>query len=127
MPRTLHVPNPGYVTPPAAAVEYYFTARDAFRTEATISNRLVRELRATGFGGPTRQPELFFHGEVLNVFNQFQLCGCGETVVQQRRRRPTSRRSGRVGAYLARAVQSLHDQPCRRGQLGQALGSFGSR
>ena len=26
------------------------------------------------------QPELFFHGEVLNVFNQFQLCGCGDTV-----------------------------------------------
>ena len=25
------------------------------------------------------QPELFFHGEVLNVFNQFQLCGCGAT------------------------------------------------
>ena len=26
------------------------------------------------------QPQLFFHGEVLNLFNQFQLCGCGETV-----------------------------------------------
>ena len=23
---------------------------------------------------------MFFHGEVLNVFNQFQLCGCGGTV-----------------------------------------------
>jgi hypothetical protein len=23
---------------------------------------------------------VFFHGEVLNIFNQFQLCGCGGTV-----------------------------------------------
>ena len=24
--------------------------------------------------------QAFFHGEILNVFNQFQLCGCGDTV-----------------------------------------------
>jgi hypothetical protein len=29
--------------------------------------------------GPT-QPEVFFHGEILNAFNQFQLCGCGDSV-----------------------------------------------
>ena len=23
---------------------------------------------------------MFFHGEVLNLFNQYQLCGCGGTV-----------------------------------------------
>ena len=23
---------------------------------------------------------MFFHGEVINIFNQYQLCGCGGTV-----------------------------------------------
>ena len=69
--------NPGYAMPPAQ-IEYFFTARDAFRTEATYSHRPLGELLAIGLRGS--RPELFFHGEVLNVFNQFQLCGCGETV-----------------------------------------------
>jgi len=67
--------NPGYVLPPSQ-IEYFFTARDAFRTEATyrtdVSVNYSHGLRGTA--------EAFFHGEVLNVFNQFQLCGCGDTV-----------------------------------------------
>jgi hypothetical protein len=67
-----------YLTPqaPLGATDYYFTPRDAFRTETTyrtdLSINYARRVRASGM-----QPELFFHGEVLNVFNQFQLCGCG--------------------------------------------------
>jgi hypothetical protein len=67
--------NPGYAIPPAQ-IEYFFTARDAFRTEATyrtdISVNYSYRLRGNA--------EAFFHGEVLNVLNQFQLCGCGDTV-----------------------------------------------
>jgi hypothetical protein len=67
--------NPGYALPPAR-MEYFFTARDAFRTETTyrtdVSVNYSYRLRGAA--------ELFVHGEVLNVFNQFQLCGCGDTV-----------------------------------------------
>jgi hypothetical protein len=68
-------PNPGYLTPmaPMNGIDYYYTGRDAFRTETTyrtdLSINYARRVRA--------QAELFFHGEILNVFNQFQLCGCG--------------------------------------------------
>ena len=67
--------NPGYALPPAQ-IEYFFTARDAFRTEANyrtdLSVNYSHRLRGTS--------EAFFHGEILNVLNQFQLCGCGDTV-----------------------------------------------
>jgi hypothetical protein len=71
--------NPGYLTPPAQ-LEYLFTARDAFRTATTYRTDISINYayRVSHLGGG--QPELFFHGEVLNIFNQFQLCGCGENV-----------------------------------------------
>ena len=73
------VSNPGYLSPPAT-VDYYFTARDAFHTAGTHRTDLSinSKYRLSRGGGP--QPELFVHAEVLNVFNQFQLCGCGDTV-----------------------------------------------
>jgi hypothetical protein len=72
--------NLGYRMPltPVNSADYYFTARDAFRTETTYRTDLsVNYTRPFRIGGT--QPALFFHGEVLNVFNQFQLCGCGGT------------------------------------------------
>ena len=71
--------NPGYQTPPPQ-VEYFFLGRDPFRTEATYRTDLsvnygYRFGQSNGF-----RPELFFHGEILNVFNQYQACGCGENV-----------------------------------------------
>jgi hypothetical protein len=69
------MPNPGYALGPGQ-LEYFFTARDAFRTETSyrtdISVNYAHRLRGTA--------EAFFHGEILNVFNEFQLCGCGDTV-----------------------------------------------
>jgi hypothetical protein len=68
----------GYRSPqaPLGAQDYYYTARDAFRTETTfrtdLSVNYAHRIRAG-----RAQPELFFHGEVLNLFNRFQLCGCG--------------------------------------------------
>jgi hypothetical protein len=71
--------NPGYLTPPAA-LEYYFLGRNPFHTEATYRTDLALNYGyRLGRIGDSR-PELFFHGELLNVFNQFQLCACGENV-----------------------------------------------
>ncbi len=72
------VQNPGYVSPaaPTGTIDYYFTARDAFRTATTYRTDLSINYGRRLHAGDA-QPELFFHGEVLNIFNLFQLCGCG--------------------------------------------------
>lgn len=77
-PRSF-VPDPGYVTRPAgSAIAYYYTPRDAFRTEGQrrtdVSAQYVYRL--------PRGLELFGNLQVLNIFNQFQLCGCGGSVFQ---------------------------------------------
>ena len=73
-----YVTNPGYVAPqsPSGTVDYYFTARDAFRTETTFRTDLSVNY-AYRIRAGRAQPELFFHGEVLNLFRDFQICGCG--------------------------------------------------
>jgi hypothetical protein len=58
--------------------DYYFTGRDAFHTEATFRTDLAANY-AYKIGGLS-MVDLFFRAELLNVFNQFQLCGCGNTV-----------------------------------------------
>jgi hypothetical protein len=73
------MPNPGYLTPPGA-VEYFLAGRNPFRTEATYRTDVSLNYAHRLGRVSDVQPELFFHGELLNVFNQFQLCGCGENV-----------------------------------------------
>src|SRR5581483_10513203 len=77
-----YVTNPGYLTPPgnsgSTAVTYYFTARDAFRTDGQrrtdfAANYVYKVKGASGL-------QLFGQLQVVNLFNQFQLCGCGATV-----------------------------------------------
>ena len=70
-----YVTNPGYATP-VSRVEYYFFPRDEYRTEAQFRTDMSLNYDHT-LGGSA---SVFFHGEVLNVFNQFQLCGCGGSV-----------------------------------------------
>ena len=73
-----YVVNPGYANPlsSSATVEYFFFPRDQYRTETQhrtdFSLNYKHRVIATS--------EVFFHAEVLNIFNQFQLCGCGGTV-----------------------------------------------
>jgi outer membrane receptor for ferrienterochelin and colicin len=78
------VANPGYVTPPpatgGAAVTYNFTARDAYRTEG--ERRTDFAANYTFNVKAARNTQLFAQLQILNVFNQFQLCGCGGTVFQ---------------------------------------------
>ena len=78
-----YVTNPGYQTPPSptsAFGAYYFTARDAFRTDGErrtdVAANYVYHVKGA------RNLQLFGQLQVLNVFNQFQLCGCGGTVFQ---------------------------------------------
>ncbi len=76
------VTNPGYVSPSGNRAgglwDYYFAPRDSFRTEG--SNRTDLALNYA-YKIPSRHSmELFVHTEFLNLFNVFDLCGCGDTV-----------------------------------------------
>lgn len=79
-----YVANPGYVQPSgdrASLWSYYFTPRDAFRTDG--SNRTdVSVNYAYRLGPAGRSVDVFFHAEVLNLFNVSDLCGCGGTVFE---------------------------------------------
>jgi outer membrane receptor protein involved in Fe transport len=72
------VPNPGYlIPPPGTQIVYYYTARDAFRTEAMFRTDFAANYVYRIPGG--RGVELFAQAQVINLFNQFQLCACGAT------------------------------------------------
>ena len=73
------VTNPGYLTPPAGNLTtYYFGPRDEFRTDAQFRTDLAVNYayRIPGAGGL----ELFGQLQVINLFDQSQLCACGSTV-----------------------------------------------
>jgi hypothetical protein len=72
------VTNPGYLVPPVGnTISYFYTARDAFRTQGQMRTDLglTYNHRVGGGGGP----ELYVQLHVMNLFNQFQLCACGGT------------------------------------------------
>jgi hypothetical protein len=63
-----YVNNPGYALPPSSQT-YFFTARDAFRTDDTHRSDLSLNysFRWQAFGGDM---EVFLQPEILNVFNE---------------------------------------------------------
>ena len=63
-----YVDNPGYATPPRGA-GYWFTGRDAFRTEGAASTDLSVTY-AFSPGALGSSTELFVQAQVANVFNQ---------------------------------------------------------
>jgi Carboxypeptidase regulatory-like domain/TonB-dependent Receptor Plug Domain len=73
-----YVNNPGYVRPlgNTTTVEYIFFPRDEYRTETQHRTDFSVNYTHSVVGSA----EAFFHAEVLNIFNQSQLCGCGGTV-----------------------------------------------
>jgi outer membrane receptor for ferrienterochelin and colicin len=74
-----YVTNPGYLVPPPGTItSYYFTARDAFRTEGQVRTDFAANYarRIPGAG----RLEVFGQLQVLNLFNQSQLCACGSTI-----------------------------------------------
>ena len=62
------IENPGYVTPPNL-LSYYFTPRDAFRTEAAAATDLAVTY-AFGLDRLGASTELFIQAQFLNLFNQ---------------------------------------------------------
>ena len=76
------VTNPGYLAPLTGTLNksYFFSPRDAFHTEASYRTDLAATYSyAVRAGG--RRFDLFGQAIVLNLFNQFNLCGCGATSV----------------------------------------------
>ena len=74
-----YVTDPGYATPQGGSREtYYYTARDAFRTES--SRRTDMAANYTYRVPGNRSLEAFFQAQVLNVFNVQDLCACGSDV-----------------------------------------------
>jgi hypothetical protein len=73
-----YVGNPGYLNPPDGAnTQYFFTDRDAFRLEGQKRTDFAA-LYNYGLGmGGSRTLDFFIQAQVINLFNQFQLCGCG--------------------------------------------------
>jgi hypothetical protein len=73
-----YVTNPGYLAPPSGSnTTYFYTARDAFRTEAQYRSDMGLNYAYRIPGG--RGLELFGQLQVINLFNQSQLCVCGGT------------------------------------------------
>ena len=73
------VPDLGYAVPQGAATTtYFFTNRDAYRTEAEYRTDIAANYayRIKGRTGA----QLFGQLQVLNIFDGFQLCGCGASV-----------------------------------------------
>ncbi len=102
--------NPGYALPPAQ-IEYFFTPRDAFRTEATyrtdVSVNYSYRLRGTA--------EAFFHGEVLNRLQPVPAVRLRRHRLQQRR--PDQPDDDWTVGGPGSTVQSLHDAAGSGGQL----------
>jgi TonB dependent receptor len=74
-----YVANPGYITPQGGnTVDYFFTARDAFHTKGYNRTDLALNYKYALAG--LRRVEFFGQAQVVNLFNQFQLCGCGASV-----------------------------------------------
>ena len=75
-----YVTNPGYVTPPpGTATTYYYMARDAFRTEGQKRTDFAANYDWRKKMG-SQTVNLFFQLQIINLFNNSQLCGCGGTV-----------------------------------------------
>lgn len=75
-----YVANPGYATPQGSTSEnYYFTARDAYRTDAAIRTDFGASYQY-GVKAAGRQLDLFVQAQVLNLFDQLPVCGCGDSV-----------------------------------------------
>jgi hypothetical protein len=73
-----YVTNPGYANPlqSTTTIDYFFFERDRYRTEAQYRTDFSANYRRRIAG----RTEAFVHVDVLNLFNQFQLCACGGTV-----------------------------------------------
>jgi len=81
-PRPYVTGAPDYVNPPSGqSTIYFFTPRDAYRTEGQKRTDLavnyafdMKSVRAMS------KLQLFAQAQIINVWDQSQLCGCGQSV-----------------------------------------------
>ena len=72
-------PNNAYQSPPSSTTTtYFFGPRDEFHTEGQVRTDFAANY-VYRMPGASRM-QLFGQLQVLNVFNQFQLCACGSTI-----------------------------------------------
>ena len=96
-------------------------------TRCSIGRRrsIAPTSQSTTSTGWVAEPDVFFHAEVLNVFNQYQLCGCGGTVFNNGGGNDirTINNGSPDGGQLrnAAAVQPVHDDTGAGGQLEPEL------
>jgi len=123
----LVVANPGYLTPPqATSVTYYYTARDAFRTAG--QQRTDAALNYSHHLGASRV-ELFGQWQVLNVFNHYQLCGCGAATVFQNGGAVTAARLDQTVTFQPNSFNPFTTTPQRgvNWNFGPAFGTAVNR
>ena len=110
--------NPGYAVPPAT-VAYFFTNRDAFRTDDITSTDLSLNygFRFNSWG---KDFEIFFQPEVLNVFNEDGVINVNQTV-QLLKADGTA--ATPFNPFTTEPVEGVN---WRKGpQFGQAINEFG--
>jgi outer membrane receptor for ferrienterochelin and colicin len=74
-----YVTDPGYVTPQGGPREtYYYTARDAFRTE--MSRRTDLAINYSYRIPRASSVEAFVQAQIVNLFNVQDMCACGSDV-----------------------------------------------
>ena len=122
-------PIPGYLTPTdgGAARTYYYTARDAFRTEGQRRTDFAANYSLRRSARAAASSSLFVQAQVINLFNQFQLCGCGATVFRtaatsQNESSTPDVRTNVTHPTSYTAVQPVHDRPRGGRELGQRAG-----
>jgi TonB dependent receptor len=109
------VKNPGYVLPPAA-VTYYYTKRDAFRTDNISSTDLSLNYSFSLNGPFNKQYELFFEPEIVNLFNQHGLLAVNATVLD-----PTNSSHARFDPFTQTPVQGVNwDKGAKFGKANAA-------
>ena len=103
-----YVTNPGYlVPPPSTDTTYYYTARDAFRTEGQVRTDLAANY---SFRIPGSRVELFGQLQVINLFDQSQLCACGATAF-------ATGAAGNAGGYNVQRIDTTAQTPATTAAL----------
>lgn len=75
-----YVTNPGYALPPATTnINYYYTNRDAFRTDDITATDLTFNY-GFQFAALGKDVEIFVQPEILNVFNEHGLLNVNQSV-----------------------------------------------
>jgi hypothetical protein len=97
-----YVTNPGYALPPNNVV-YYFTSRDAFRTDTITATDLTLNYSWT-WNAFSKNVEIFVEPEVLNVFNEH-----GQVIVDSTVRDATTSGSlARFNPFTTTPVQGVN-------------------